>query len=63
MLSVILMESVCLHYTLKNHICVFLHAVPVDDLFHLIDFKQVRWDLIFDILPTWNGMVSRMGAS
>jgi hypothetical protein len=37
---------------------VSLLAVPVSDLFHLIDFKRVRWDLIFDILPTWSGMVS-----
>jgi hypothetical protein len=35
--------------------------VPVGDLFHLIDFKRVHWDLIFDILPTWSGMVSRLG--
>ena len=32
-------------------------SVPVSDLLHLIDFKQVRWDLIGDILPTWFGMV------
>jgi hypothetical protein len=31
--------------------------VPVSDLFHLVDFKRVCWDLIFDILPTWSGMV------
>lgn len=43
--------------------CVFLRAVPVGDLFHLIDFKRVHWNLIFDILPTWSGMVSRMGDS
>ena len=32
-------------------------SVPVGDLFHLVDFSQVRWDLIGHILPTWVGMV------
>jgi len=32
-------------------------SVPVSDLFRLVDFGQVRWDLIADILPTWVGMV------
>jgi hypothetical protein len=32
-------------------------SVPVGDLFQLVDFSQVRWDLIPKILPTWVGMV------
>lgn len=32
-------------------------SVPVGDLFHLVDFRLVRWDLIPKILPTWIGMV------
>ena len=32
-------------------------SVPVGDLFKLVDFSQVRWDLIGDIFPTWIGMV------
>lgn len=32
-------------------------SVPVGDLFSLVDFRQVRWDLITSILPTWVGMV------
>lgn len=32
-------------------------SVPVGDLFKLVDFSQVRWDLIADIWPTWVGMV------
>jgi SulP family sulfate permease len=32
-------------------------SVPVGDLFTLVDFQQVRWDLIADIFPTWVGMV------
>jgi len=31
--------------------------VPVQDLFHLIDFGKVRWDLCKEIIPTWLGMV------
>jgi MFS superfamily sulfate permease-like transporter len=31
--------------------------VPVGDLFSLVDFSLVRWDLIGDIFPTWIGMV------
>ena len=31
--------------------------VPVKDLFLLVDFSLVRWDLIGEILPTWVGMV------
>lgn len=31
--------------------------VPVVDLFGLVDFSLVRWDLIGMILPTWLGMV------
>ena len=32
-------------------------SVPVQDLFTLVDFRLVRWDLIADIIPTWIGMV------
>lgn len=32
-------------------------SVPVQDLFSLVDFRQVRWDLIAVILPTWVGMI------
>ncbi|KAL3913920.1 MAG: hypothetical protein SGILL_006302, partial [Bacillariaceae sp.] len=32
-------------------------SVPISELFHLIDFRQVRWDLISEIIPTWCGMV------
>jgi MFS superfamily sulfate permease-like transporter len=32
-------------------------SVPVTDLFTLVDISIVRWDCIFDILPTWVGMV------
>jgi MFS superfamily sulfate permease-like transporter len=32
-------------------------AVPISDLLHIINFKQVRWDLILEIIPTWFGMV------
>jgi MFS superfamily sulfate permease-like transporter len=32
-------------------------SVPVKDLFTLVDFRQVRWDLIAEILPTWVGMI------
>lgn len=32
-------------------------TVPVSDLFRLVKFNQVRWDLILEILPTWLGMV------
>lgn len=32
-------------------------SVPVGDLFQLVNFGQVRWDLIGKILPTWVGMV------
>jgi hypothetical protein len=31
--------------------------VPMSDLLKLIDFRQVRWDLILEIIPTWFGMV------
>lgn len=31
--------------------------VPVKDLFRLVDFSLVRWDLIREIIPTWVGMV------
>jgi SulP family sulfate permease len=31
--------------------------VLVSELLHLIDFRQVRWDLIGQIIPTWFGMV------
>ena len=31
--------------------------VPVADLFRLVDFSLVRWDLVGLILPTWLGMV------
>ncbi|KAL7430923.1 hypothetical protein ACHAXH_003229, partial [Discostella pseudostelligera] len=31
--------------------------VPVRDLFNLIDFGKVRWDLGKQLLPTWAGMV------
>jgi MFS superfamily sulfate permease-like transporter len=29
--------------------------VPVVDLFHLVDFGKVRWDLFKDLIPTWLG--------
>ena len=32
-------------------------SVPVSDLFALVDFRQVRWDLMADIWPTWVGMI------
>lgn len=32
-------------------------SVPVSDLFRLVDFSQVHWDLVGDILFTWVGMV------
>ncbi len=32
-------------------------AVPVKDLFHLIDFSLVHWRLVSKILATWIGMV------
>ncbi|KAG7342971.1 sulfate permease family protein [Nitzschia inconspicua] len=32
-------------------------SVPISDLLHLIDFRQVRWDLVSAIIPTWFGMV------
>jgi Sulfate permease family len=32
-------------------------SVPVGDLFALVDFRQVRWDLMADIWPTWVGMI------
>ena len=32
-------------------------TVPMSDLVHIIDFSEVRWDLIFEIIPTWFGMV------
>ena len=32
-------------------------AVPISDVFQIIDFSKVRWDLIVDIIPTWFGMV------
>lgn len=32
-------------------------SVPVGDLFRLVDFGMVRWDLIPEVLPTWIGMV------
>ena len=31
--------------------------VPVKDLFQLVDFSLIRWDLIGLIVPTWLGMV------
>lgn len=31
--------------------------VPISDLFHLVDFSLVRWDLVGDVLWTWVGMV------
>lgn len=30
--------------------------VPVQDLFHLVDFGKVRWGLITEIIATWAGM-------
>ena len=32
-------------------------SVPMSELVHIIDFSKVRWDLIFEIIPTWFGMV------
>lgn len=32
--------------------------VPVQDLFHLIDFGKVRWDLCKEIIPTWLGRLN-----
>ena len=31
--------------------------VPMSDLVHIVDFSAVRWNLIFEIIPTWFGMV------
>jgi len=31
--------------------------VPVSDLLKLVDFRQVQWNLILKIIPTWVGMV------
>ena len=31
--------------------------MPVSDLFQLVDFGKVRWDLATSIIPTWLGMV------
>lgn len=31
--------------------------VPVNDLFGLVDFSLVRWDLVNHVIPTWLGMV------
>jgi sulfate permease, SulP family len=31
--------------------------VPAKDLLSLVDFSLVRWDLAYDIFPTWVGMV------
>lgn len=31
--------------------------VPISDLLTLIDFRQVRWELVLEIIPTWVGMV------
>ena len=47
-------------------VCIHIHSrpfsevappVPVSDLFTLVDYSLVRWDLIRAILPTWMGMV------
>lgn len=32
-------------------------SVPITDLFTLVDFKLVKWELITDLFPTWVGMV------
>ena len=32
-------------------------AVPVQDLFSLVDFSKVHWSLAKDIVATWAGMV------
>ena len=32
-------------------------SVPVGDLFRLVDFRLVRWNLVKDIFSTWIGMV------
>jgi len=31
--------------------------VPVSDMFHLVDFSKVRWELGRELIPTWAGMV------
>jgi hypothetical protein len=35
-------------------------SVPVTDLFDLIDFNKVRWDLAPQLFPIWAGMVSKL---
>jgi MFS superfamily sulfate permease-like transporter len=32
-------------------------TVPISDLFQLVDFKLVRWDLASKCFATWTGMV------
>lgn len=32
-------------------------SVSPTELLHLINFKQVRWNLLLDLVPTWLGMV------
>lgn len=32
-------------------------SVPVSDLLGLVDFRQVRWDLMVKVWPTWVGMI------
>jgi hypothetical protein len=37
-------------------------SVPVTDLFDLIDFNKVRWDLAPQLFPIWAGMVSKLSS-
>lgn len=59
----------CVDLSVAAVVCDFAHVafplsiadisppVPVMELFRLVDFSLVRWDLIGEILPTWVGMV------
>jgi len=53
---VILTRIVCIHIDSRPFSEV-APPVPVSDLFTLVDYSLVRWDLIRVILPTWMGMV------
>jgi hypothetical protein len=48
---------VLLTFDLFRNITEVSPPVPVMDLFRLVDFTLVRWDLVPIIFPTWVGMV------
>jgi hypothetical protein len=52
------MESLCDHVIVELTF-VRMHGgtVPISDLFQLVDFKLVRWDLASKLFATWTGMV------